>query len=75
MRNIDIARMTAFHALDRQQQVEAITRLAVLGMSEHTIASATGLSVEMIRLLLQSEDTGCKAAVAQLSAECGNSDG
>ena len=54
MRNIDIARMTAFHALDRQQQREAITRLAVLGMSEHTIASATHLSVEMVRLLLGS---------------------
>lgn len=46
------ARMRAFHCLDRQQQAEAIGRLAIAGMSDHGIARATGLSVEMICRLL-----------------------
>jgi DNA-directed RNA polymerase specialized sigma24 family protein len=54
MPNTDVARVTAFYTLGRQQQREAITRLAVLGMSEHAIASATHLSVEMVRSLLGS---------------------
>lgn len=41
-----------FLLLTRDQQVEAIRRLHALGMSDHTIASATRLSVEMIRRLL-----------------------
>jgi SLT domain-containing protein len=41
-----------FHALDRQQQSEAIQRLAATGQGEHTIAYATGLSVEMVRRVL-----------------------
>lgn len=47
-----LARMH-FHALDQDQQVAAIRRLAVAGQSVFTIAQATGLSVEMIRLLLE----------------------
>jgi hypothetical protein len=46
-----LARMH-FHALDREQQAEAIRRLAAAGQGEHTIAHATGLSVEMIRRVL-----------------------
>jgi DNA invertase Pin-like site-specific DNA recombinase len=46
-----LARMH-FHALDRQQQAQAIRRLAASGQSEHTIARATGLSVEMISRIL-----------------------
>lgn len=46
-----LARMH-FHALDQDQQVAAIRRLAIAGQSVFTIAQATGLSVEMIRLLL-----------------------
>ena len=42
-------RMRHFHALDREQQADAIRRLAATGMSEHGIAHATGLSVEMVR--------------------------
>lgn len=49
----DADRMRHFHSLDRRQQSAAIGRLAATGMSEHGIAHATGLSVEMIRRLLQ----------------------
>ena len=48
----DAARMRHFHALDRQQQAEAICRLAASGQGEHTIARATGLSVELVRRVL-----------------------
>jgi hypothetical protein len=47
------ARMRHFHALDREQQVKAIRRLAAAGQGAHTIAHATGLSVEQVRLLLR----------------------
>jgi len=43
-----LARMH-FHALDREQQSQAIRRLAAAGLGEHTIAHATGVSVEQIR--------------------------
>ena len=45
-------RMQHFHALDHHQQREAILRLSLSGMSDHGIARATGLSVEMIYRLL-----------------------
>jgi hypothetical protein len=48
----EAARMAAFHALDYQQQVEAIARLAMTGMTAHDVSHATGLSVEMIRRIL-----------------------
>jgi hypothetical protein len=41
-----------FHALERAQQANAIRRLATSGMSDHTIAAATRLSVEMVRRIL-----------------------
>ena len=46
-----LARMH-FHALSRDQQAQAIRRLAATGQHEETIARATGLSVEQIRKLL-----------------------
>ena len=41
-----------FHVLDREQQAQAIRRLVSSGQGEHTIAHATGLSVEQIRRVL-----------------------
>lgn len=41
-----------FLLLDHSQQVEAIWRLHSTGWSDHTIAAATRLSVEMIRRIL-----------------------
>ena len=41
-----------FHALTRDEQVAAIRGLAAQGMGDHTIAHATGLSVELIRQVL-----------------------
>jgi DNA-binding NarL/FixJ family response regulator len=48
----DDERMKHFTLLMRDQQQQAIQRLAVSGMSDHGIARATGLSVEMICRLL-----------------------
>lgn len=45
-------RMRHFHALGQRQQAEAIRRLAATGMTEHGIARATALSVEMIRRVM-----------------------
>jgi hypothetical protein len=39
-------------ALDHEQQRQAIGSLALLGQSAHTIACATGLSVEMVQRIL-----------------------
>ena len=50
--NPDADRMRHFHALDREQQAQAIRRLGATGLSEHGIAQATGLSVEMVRQVL-----------------------
>lgn len=58
--NPDTDRMRHFHALDRVQQAQAIRRLAVTGMSEHGIAHATGLSVEMVQQVLQEPTKGEK---------------
>jgi hypothetical protein len=51
---LDLAALSRmhFHSLDHAEQAAAIRRLAALGQSEHTIASATGLSVEAIRQVL-----------------------
>jgi hypothetical protein len=46
-----LARMH-FHALDRDEQAAAIRRLAESGQGDHTIAHATGLSVEQVRGVL-----------------------
>lgn len=48
----DAARLRHFRILSREQQAEAIRRQAVCGHGEHTIARATGLSVEQIRHIL-----------------------
>ena len=44
--------MRNFAMLTRAEQAQAIRRLARSGMSDHGIASATALSVEMIRTIL-----------------------
>ena len=41
-----------FLLLDRDQQREAVCRLASSGMSDYSVAAATKLSVEMIRTIL-----------------------
>jgi 2-iminoacetate synthase ThiH len=41
-----------FAMLSREEQREAIHRLANAGMSDYTIAAATKLSVEMVRIIL-----------------------
>jgi hypothetical protein len=41
-----------FHTLDREQQADAIRRLAADGQGDRTIAQATGLSVEQVRRVL-----------------------
>ena len=46
------ARMAHFLALNREQQAEAIRRLALLDYSDDCIAAATRLSVEYVRRLL-----------------------
>jgi hypothetical protein len=45
-------RMYFFAMLTRDEQAEAIHRLSRSGASDHGIASATQLSVEMIRKIL-----------------------
>jgi len=44
-----------FHSLDGQEQGTAIRRMAGIGQGEHTIARATGLSVEFIRRVLSDQ--------------------
>jgi 2-iminoacetate synthase ThiH len=44
--------MHYFAMLSREEQREAIRRLANSGMSDYTIAAATKLSVEMVRIIL-----------------------
>lgn len=46
-----------FLALDREQQRQAIQRLAAGGHAESTIARATGLSVEMVQRILAEHST------------------
>jgi ABC-type phosphate/phosphonate transport system ATPase subunit len=46
------AHMNYFVMLSREEQHEAIHRLANSGMSDYAIAAATRLSVEMIRVIL-----------------------
>jgi hypothetical protein len=41
-----------FHALSSDEQRAAIRKMADAGDGDHTIASATGLSVEFIRQIL-----------------------
>jgi hypothetical protein len=48
----DHDRMRHFASLDRQQQAQAIRRLAATGMTDHDISHATRLAVEQIRTML-----------------------
>jgi hypothetical protein len=48
----DADRMLHFRTMDQDQQAQAIRRLANAGQSDHTIAAATGLSVEMVRRII-----------------------
>ncbi len=41
-----------FSALDREEQIQAIRRLAAAGHGDRHIAAQTGLTVELIRRLL-----------------------
>jgi hypothetical protein len=50
--NPDDRRMHYFAMLTRDEQAQAIHRLSGSGMSDHAIAGATQLSVEMIRAIL-----------------------
>lgn len=51
-------RMRAWYALDREQRVAAIRRLAADGYTDHGISHATGLSVEQVRQALGPDDHG-----------------
>lgn len=46
------SKMHYFAMLSRDEQHQAIHKLAGSGMSEYSIAAATQLSVEMIRVIL-----------------------
>ena len=46
------SRMLQFALMRREEQAQAIRRLANSGYTETTIAAATGLSVEMVRRVL-----------------------
>lgn len=48
----DNARLRHFQLLTRDQQAQAIRRLAATGMTDHDISHATRLSVEMVRIIL-----------------------
>jgi hypothetical protein len=50
--NPEDRRMHYFVMLTRDEQVDAIHRLSRSGMTDHGIASATQLSVEMVRKIL-----------------------
>jgi uncharacterized protein YoaH (UPF0181 family) len=47
--NVERAAMAHFHSLTREQQADAVRRLAATGMSDFGISAATRLSVEQIR--------------------------
>jgi hypothetical protein len=55
------ARMRHFHALDREQQAQAIRRLSSVGLGEHSIAQATGLSIEQVAQVLNEADSSVSA--------------
>ena len=46
---LDDARMDHFDRLTRDEQAAVIRRMAAEGMSDHSIAAATRLSVEFVR--------------------------
>jgi DNA invertase Pin-like site-specific DNA recombinase len=54
--------MLYFVLLEPERQAEAIRRLAVMGQSVQTIASATGLAVEAVRRVLDSQQSPASSA-------------
>ena len=50
-----------FHELDLAGRERAIRDLAAAGASDYAIATATGLSVEAVRSILQARSQGCAA--------------
>lgn len=57
-------RMRHFSALSRLAQIQAINRLAMEGMSTTTIATATGLSVEMVRKVMAAQHPASNHQIA-----------
>jgi hypothetical protein len=57
--SLDMAALARLHftTLSPAEQAAAIRRLAASGQGEHTIAHATGLSVEMVRRVLAERRT------------------
>jgi hypothetical protein len=51
---LDLRALSRLHflALDREQQAQAIGRLAATGMTDYDISHATSLAVEMVRRIL-----------------------
>jgi len=51
---LDAAGLARLHfiTLDRGQQAQSVRRMAASGQSDHAIAAATGLAVEMVRRTL-----------------------
>ena len=50
--NADKAARQHFDALSRDEEIQAICRMADTGYSDYSIATATKLSVEMVRQIL-----------------------
>lgn len=48
----DADRMQHFAELTREEQADVVRRMAADGVSEYSIASATKLSVEMVRTII-----------------------
>jgi len=53
--------MHYFAMLDEQEQADAVVRLAKGGMSDHGVASVTGLNVEAVRRIL-GQRAGCEGS-------------
>jgi hypothetical protein len=50
-----------FLLLDHDQQAQAVRRLAASGLRDYTIATATGLTVEQVRRILNAVDQPVQA--------------
>jgi DNA invertase Pin-like site-specific DNA recombinase len=58
-----------FLLLDRQQQAQALRRMVASGMSERTVAAASGLSVEQVRRVIADSDAPPPTASGQSCPE------
>ena len=70
--------MYYFQLMSRDEQEAAIGRLLASGLSEATVAAATGLSIEAIKQLLNTDCLGCgvKTNDAEgVCADCRHTDG